>query len=112
MAAAVLTAGHIQRPGSRHRARRHPDRRGHGAHGGSSSPQLPNLGMEKCSKSLCGGELRTEHQKFVQIVGEDGFTRYVRTEEKKDVEKSRNAGTGSRYIEDVYYHHESESKKT
>ena len=25
---------------------------------------------------------------------------------------SRNAGTGSRYIEDVYYHHESESKKT
>jgi len=25
---------------------------------------------------------------------------------------SRNAGTGSRYIEDVYFHHESESKKT
>ena len=25
---------------------------------------------------------------------------------------SRNAGTGSRYIEDVCYHHESESKKT
>tara|TARA_Y100001963_G_scaffold70949_1_gene98692 strand:+ start:1899 stop:3302 length:1404 start_codon:yes stop_codon:yes gene_type:complete len=25
---------------------------------------------------------------------------------------SRNAGTGTRYIEDVYYHHESESKKT
>lgn len=25
---------------------------------------------------------------------------------------SRNAGTGSRYVEDVYYHHESESKQT
>ena len=43
MAAAVLTAGHIQRPGSRDREGRHPDRRGHGAHGGGSSPQLPNV---------------------------------------------------------------------
>ena len=25
---------------------------------------------------------------------------------------ARNAGTGSRYIEDVYYHHEAESKQT
>ena len=25
---------------------------------------------------------------------------------------ARNCGTGSRYVEDVYYHHEAESKKT
>ena len=25
---------------------------------------------------------------------------------------ARNAGTGSRYVEDVYYHHEAESKTT
>ena len=25
---------------------------------------------------------------------------------------TRNCGTGSRYLEDVYYHHESESKET
>ena len=29
----------------------------------------------------------SEHQRFVQIVGEDGFTRYVRTEEEKERRK-------------------------
>ena len=57
MAAAVLTAGHLQRAGSRNREGRHHDRRGHGAHRGSASPQLSNLGMAKRSESLRGGEL-------------------------------------------------------
>ena len=57
MASAVLTAGHIQRPGSRDREGRHPDRRGHGAHGGSASPQLPNVRVAERPESLRGGEL-------------------------------------------------------
>ena len=57
VAPAVLTAGHVLRPGSRDRERRHPDRRGHGAYGGGSSPQLPNFRMAKHSESLREGEL-------------------------------------------------------
>ena len=57
VAAAVLTAGHVLRPGSRDRERRHPDRRGHGAYGRGSSPQLPNFRMAKRSESLREGEL-------------------------------------------------------
>jgi len=57
VAAAVLTAGHIQRPGSRDREGRHPDRRGHGAYGGGASPQLPDVRMAKRSESLREGEM-------------------------------------------------------
>ena len=57
MASAVLTAGHIQRPGPRDREGRHPDRRGHGAHGGSASPQFQDDRVVKSLESLRGGKL-------------------------------------------------------
>ena len=47
VAAALLTEGHLQRPGSRDRERRHPDRCSHGTHRGSASPQLQNVRVAK-----------------------------------------------------------------
>ena len=57
MAAALFIQGHVQCPGAWLWHRRHDDLCRHGALSRGSSPQLPNLGMEKCSVRLRESEL-------------------------------------------------------